>query len=50
MVHHAARNPKTAEIYKGLVSALHAALPTTIPADELRRFVDSMRGHMRQLA
>jgi hypothetical protein len=50
MVHRAARNPKTADIYKGLVAALHGALPTTIPADELRRLVDSMRGHMRQLA
>lgn len=50
MVHHAARNPEKAEIYKGLVAALHEALPATITADELRRLVDSMRGHMRQLA
>ena len=50
MVHRAAGNPKTAEIYNGLVAALHRALPTTIPVDELRRLVDSMRGHMRQLA
>jgi len=50
MVHRAAGNPKTAEIYNGLVPALHGTLPTTIPADELRRLVDSMRGHMRQLA
>jgi hypothetical protein len=50
MVHHAAGNPKKAEIYKGLVAALHDALPATIPAEELRRLVDSMRGHMRQLA
>ncbi len=48
MVHHAARNPKKAEIYKGLVAALHEALPPTIPAEELRRLVDSMRG--QQLA
>ncbi|NMM14633.1 MAG: hypothetical protein HHJ17_14015 [Rhodoferax sp.] len=50
MVHHAAGNPKKAEIYKGLVAALHEALPATIPAEELRRLVDSMRGHMQQLA
>ncbi len=50
MVHHAAANPKKTEIYKGLVAALHEALPATIPADELRYLVDSMRGHMRQLA
>jgi hypothetical protein len=50
MVNRAAGNPKTAEIYNGLVAAMHGALPTTIPADELRRLVDSMRGRMRQLA
>jgi hypothetical protein len=50
MVHHAAGNPKKTEIYKGLVAALHEALPATIPAEELRHLVDSMRGHMRQLA
>ncbi|MBI5592582.1 MAG: hypothetical protein HY881_19115 [Deltaproteobacteria bacterium] len=50
MVHRAARNPKKAEIYKGLVAALHETLPTAIPAEELRRLVDSLRGHMRQLA
>lgn len=48
MVHNAAREKK-AEIYKGLVAALHEVLPTIIPADELRRLVDSMCGHMRQL-
>lgn len=50
MVHHAAGNPRKSEIYEGLVAALHEALPTTIPSDELRYLVDSMRGHMRQLA
>ena len=50
MVHHAAGNPKKSEIYKGLVAALHEALPETIPAEDLRRLVDSMRGHMLQLA
>ena len=50
MVHHAAGNPKMTEIYKGLVAALHEALPATILADDLKCLVDSMRGHMRQLA
>lgn len=50
MVNHAARNPQQAEIYKGLVAALHEALPAVIPAEDLRYLVGSMRGHMRQLA
>ncbi|MCR1347050.1 VPA1262 family protein [Acidithiobacillus ferrooxidans] len=50
MIHRAAGNPKKAEIYKGLVAALRDALPATISSDELRRLVNSMRGHMRQLA
>jgi hypothetical protein len=50
MVQRAAGNPKKVEIYNGLVAALHEALPTKISADELRCLVDSMRGHMRQLA
>lgn len=50
MINHAARDPKKAEIYKGLVAALHETLPATIPAEELKILVDSMRGHMRQLA
>lgn len=49
MVHHVAESAKKADIYKGLIVALHEALPATIPAEELRRLVDSMRGHMRQL-
>jgi hypothetical protein len=49
MVRRAAGNPKTAEIYTGLVAALHEALPTAIPTSELKRLVDLMRGHMRQL-
>ena len=49
MVHHAAGNPNKADIYKGLVAALHEALSAAIPADELKRLIDSMRGHMRQL-
>ncbi len=50
MVHHAAGNPKKAEIYRDLVAALHETLPATIPANDLKCLVDSMRGHMRQLA
>ncbi|MCO5081092.1 MAG: VPA1262 family protein [Rhizobiaceae bacterium] len=50
MVQRAARNPKAEETYSGLVAALHGALRATIPADELRHLVNSMRGHMRQLA
>ncbi|NTV67202.1 MAG: hypothetical protein HGB06_05865 [Chlorobaculum sp.] len=50
MVHRAARNPKKAEIFKGLIGVLHEALPTKISAEELRSLIDSMRGHMRQLA
>ncbi|WP_185734286.1 VPA1262 family protein [Burkholderia stagnalis] len=49
MVHRAAGSPKKVEIYNGLIAALHEALPAKIPSDELRRLVDSMRGHMRQL-
>ena len=50
MIHHAAGDPKKAAIYKGLVTALHKALPEKITADDLSLLVDSMRGHMRQLA
>jgi len=50
MVHRAARNSKKAEVYNNLVAALHDVLPAKISADELRRLVDSMRGHMQQLA
>jgi len=50
MVHHAARNPQKTDIYNGLVAALHDALPADIPAEELVRLVNSMRGHMLQLA
>ena len=50
MVQRAARNRQAAETYSGLVAALHGALPAMIPADELSRLVNSMRGHMRQLA
>lgn len=50
MVHHAAMDSNKEEIYKGLVAALHEVLPETIPIKDLRYLVDSMRGHMGQLA
>lgn len=50
MVHNAAGNPQKGEIYRGLIAALHEALPATIPAEQLKHLVDSMRGHMRQLS
>lgn len=50
MIQHAASIPEKVEIYKGLIAALHKALPPTISVDELRCLVDSMRGHMQQLA
>lgn len=50
MVQHKAGNPENTEIYKGLVTALHDALPSTISTSELRHLIDSMRGHMRELA
>lgn len=50
LVQRAAKNPTNANIYNGLLAALRDALPTTIPSKELRLLVDSMRGHMRQLA
>ncbi|MES0122153.1 VPA1262 family protein [Mesorhizobium sp. C420B] len=49
MVARAARKQEKIEIYNDLVAALNGALPTPIPADELRCLVDSMRGHMREL-
>jgi len=50
MIHRAAANPATAEVYNGLVTALHGTLPTSVPAGEVRHLVDSLRGHMRRLA
>jgi hypothetical protein len=50
MVHHLARNPNKTEIYKGLVMALHETLPATIPAEDLKCLVGSIRGHMRYLS
>ncbi len=50
MTHHTARNPQKIDVYKCLVAALHDTLPLDIPAEELVRLVNSMRGHMQQLA
>lgn len=50
MVHHMAAKPEKSNVYKGLVIALHEALPPMIPAYGLKHLIDSMRGHMRQLA
>lgn len=50
MVQHAAMNSQKIEIYSGLVTALHDALPATIGADELAHLIDSIRGHMVRLA
>lgn len=50
MAHHMAMNPQKNDVYKGLVAALHDTLPSHIPADELVSLVNSMRGHMQQLA
>lgn len=50
MVHHASSNPQKGDIYKGLVAALHETLPWNITAEELVRLVNSLRGHMKQLA
>lgn len=49
MIARAAQKQERAEIYNDLVAALHGVLPTPIPADDLSRLVDSMRGHMREL-
>lgn len=50
MIYHAAGNPQKAGIYQGLVAALHETLPATIQAEELKRLIDSMRGHMQHIA
>jgi hypothetical protein len=50
MVHHAAMDSNKEEIFKDLVAALHKTLPEAITVEELRNLIDSMRGHMRQLA
>jgi hypothetical protein len=49
MIHRTAENPKTAEIFHGLIASLHRSLPTPIPRAELRNTIYAMRGHMHQL-
>lgn len=50
MVNHAAMDSSKEKTYKELVAALHEELPEIIPMEELRYLIDSMRGHMKQLA
>ena len=47
MIQRAAQKPERVEIYNGLIAALHGVLKTPIPADDLKRVVNSMRGDMR---
>lgn len=50
MINHAAKDFNKEKTYKDLVEALHEELPEKISMEELRYLVDSMRGHMKQLA
>ncbi len=50
MINHAARNPEKIEIYNGLVAAIHEAMPASINAEQLRRLIGSMLGHMGKLS
>lgn len=50
MINHAAKDSSKEKTFKDLVTALYKELPKTIPMEELRYLVDSMRGHMKQLA
>ncbi|MDM3631934.1 hypothetical protein O9372_18930, partial [Proteus mirabilis] len=50
MINHAAKDSNKEKIYKDLVEALHEELPEKISMKELQYLVDSMRGHMKQLA
>jgi hypothetical protein len=50
MINHAAKDSNKEKTYKDLVEALHEELPEKISMEELRYLVDSMRGHMKQLA
>ena len=49
MINRAEREAEQDTIYKALISTLHDALPAKIGADELKKMVDSMCGHMKQL-
>jgi hypothetical protein len=50
MINHAAKKSENTETYKGLITVLHKILPPKISKDELKSLIDSMRGHMKQLA
>ncbi|MBA8863598.1 hypothetical protein FHW11_000684 [Pantoea agglomerans] len=50
MINRAAIGQSKDKTYKDLVLALHEELPETISMEELRDLVDSLRGHMKQLA
>jgi hypothetical protein len=49
MIHHAAMDSRKAEIYTGLVVALHDISSATISTKELEFMVDTLRGHMGEL-
>ncbi|MFM9756438.1 VPA1262 family protein [Aeromonas dhakensis] len=50
MINHAARDANQSEIFNGLVTALHKGIEAPISACELKDLINSMRGHMKQLA
>lgn len=50
MVHRATRDKNKTETYQNLVEKLLAILPAAIDQIELESLIDSMRGHMKQLA
>ncbi|MDH1456093.1 VPA1262 family protein, partial [Aeromonas caviae] len=50
MINHAARDSNQAELFNGLVTALHELMPAAINPGELVDLINSMRGHMQQLA
>lgn len=50
MVHRAAKNTKKTQIYRDLISTLHAKLPEAITKDDLIKLINSMRGHMERLS
>lgn len=50
MINHAARSSDQAESFNCLVKALHEIVPRTVNSDELKCLINSMRGHMKQLA
>lgn len=53
MINRAARSSEESEmseISKGLIAAIHDTLPSTITAGELAQLINSMRGHMKELA